>query len=460
LSVYFGLSAGLQVLDVSYLSIILRNNSFVSCAVIISGVFGGNSYGGAISLHIGAYSSVRFLDSEAVAHVGDTLARNVTVTLDGAEFKSCSTRVYNTFYGTNTYGGSFSFHVGAYAWSYSTSSSSSSTCGATHVSNATVLVQNVNSFDSIASPISNNQVQDRSYGVNSYGGSMSVFHIGAYSWSSNGKLSNSSSTCAETFIEEVSVQVSDSDCSNCSASISGNHTYGANSYGGSMSVLHVGAYSWSFSDSSSSTCAATSAKEVSVQVSESDCSNCSASTSGNHTYGANSYGGSISVLHIGAYSWSYSSSLSSSLSSSTCRTTNATEVHVFIKHSHCNDCSSYSAGTFSYGTNSYGGSISALYIGAYAYNFAYYGRRNVDFLTMSESTHANHISVDIHGSNFLRTAARSGECCCTKHTHWSPHKLTSFSDSKSFSFGANVSCFVLRLYQRSCLPPHRIFNSL
>ena len=76
-----------------------------------------------------------------------------------------------------------------------------------------------------------------------------------------------------------------------------------------MSVLYVGAYSWSYSEdvSSSSTCGATSASGVSVHVSSSGCSNCSASTiSGGNSYGINSYGGSISASYIGAYSYSFS----------------------------------------------------------------------------------------------------------------------------------------------------------
>jgi hypothetical protein len=74
-----------------------------------------------------------------------------------------------------------------------------------------------------------------------------------------------------------------------------------------MSVLYVGAYAWSLSfaasSSSSSKCEATSASGVSVHVSDSACSNCRAlSTSGRDSFGANSYGGSMSVLYIGAAS--------------------------------------------------------------------------------------------------------------------------------------------------------------
>jgi hypothetical protein len=76
-----------------------------------------------------------------------------------------------------------------------------------------------------------------------------------------------------------------------------------------MSALFVGAYSWSrsFNAYSFSTCEATSVSGVSVHVSDSGCSNCSAvSSSLGDSHGANSYGGAMSVLFVGAYSWSFS----------------------------------------------------------------------------------------------------------------------------------------------------------
>jgi len=81
------------------------------------------------------------------------------------------------------------------------------------------------------------------------------------------------------------------------------------SYGGSMSALHVGAYAWSLSGSadSSSSCAATAASGLTVSISDAPCANCSAVTSSlSSSYGASSYGGSMSALHVGAYAWSFS----------------------------------------------------------------------------------------------------------------------------------------------------------
>jgi hypothetical protein len=64
---------------------------------------------------------------------------------------------------------------------------------------------------------------------------------------------------------------------------------------------------------------------VSVQVSDSACSNCRAlSSSGDKSFGANSYGGSISASYIGAFS--YSAAVGSSRFSSR-SFVNSTRVH-------------------------------------------------------------------------------------------------------------------------------------
>jgi hypothetical protein len=101
-------------------------------------------------------------------------------------------------------------------------------------------------------------------------------------------------------VSGVHVSVSNASCSNCSAvTTSDGHSNGANAYGGSMSVLYVGAYAWSFSNDiiSSSASEATTVSGVHVSVSNSSCSNCSAvTTSDGHSNGANAYGGSMSVL--------------------------------------------------------------------------------------------------------------------------------------------------------------------
>lgn len=318
MSVYFGLSAGIQMLDISFFNFALQNNVFAKC-VIKSNVSGGNVYGGAVSVYIGAYSSQYYPYGDAVAAVGDTVARKLSIMLESILFDSCSAmRVMNVqhfFRGASVYGGSFSFYVGGYAWSLSNSfhdKSSSSTCGTTNASDVKVFVQNVTSFQSQA--LASNS-KGLSYGVNSYGGSMSVLYIGAYSWSySNAAFRNSRSTCGATYASGLSIHVNHSTCVYCRSlsMVGGRFSNGANSYGGSMSMLYVGAYSWSWSDTvssnSSSVCENTAAMSVSLVVNGFTCSNCSASSINSGTSsGANVYGGSFSAIFVGAYAYSYAS---------------------------------------------------------------------------------------------------------------------------------------------------------
>jgi hypothetical protein len=399
LSVYVGLSAGLQQLHVSFVNISLQSNMFANCMVSVS-VEGGNAYGGAVSLYIGGYSSMYSSSDDAVAAVGDTVVHNVSVALDTINFASCSARRVSTggTLGANVYGGSFSIYIGAYAWSWSETKSSRSSCGYTYATDTHVSVLNTTSIDSEAlSSTSGGECN----GANSYGGSMSVLHVGSYSWSYSDKTS-SSSTCGATSASGVSVHVSSSGCSNCSSLITcGVFLYGANSYGGSMSVLHVGSYSWSQSEAtpSSSTCGATFASGVSVHVSSSGCSNCSASTFSGSLYGANSYGGSMSVLHVGSYSWSRCQDASSS---SMCGATSASGVSVHVSSSGCSNCSAFVNSTLgSVGANSYGGSMSVLHVGAYSWSWS----QDAFSSSMCGATSASGVSVHVSSSGCSNCSA-------------------------------------------------------
>ena len=414
LSLYFGLSAGLQQLQVSHISLGLRNNVFENCVVSVS-VSGGNSYGGAVSIYMGAYSSrLNFSGHAAAAAAGDTVVRNVSITLDTARFASCSAmrEIIGLGNGSSVYGGSFSFYIGAYAWSRSEASSSNSSCGSTAVIGVDVRVKHATSVDCRAFthvrslPNSNSQ----STGANSYGGAMSVLYVGAYSWSRSNAAS-SSSKCEATNVSGVSVQISDSGCSNCSAvSSSLGDSVGANSYGGSMSALYVGAYSWSSSRSasSSSKCEATNVIGVSVQISDSGCSNCSAvSSSERFAHGANSYGGAISVLYVGAYSWSRSNA---AYSSSKCEATNVSGVSVQVNNSGCTNCSAVSSTQRqSNGGNSYGGAMSVLFVGAYSYSLSDGGSQMTCDSSVA-ATRVSFFSIAMTNSSFQHSMALFGEC--------------------------------------------------
>ncbi len=107
-----------------------------------------------------------------------------------------------------------------------------------------------------------------------------------------------------------------------------------------MSVLYVGAYSYSFSydASSSSMCGATSSSGVSVHVISSGCSNCSALTrSGRSSFGANSCGGSISASYIGAYSKSYSNGQRNALSRSIVGATRVLDFFIVVSSAKITD---------------------------------------------------------------------------------------------------------------------------
>jgi hypothetical protein len=465
LSVYFGLSAGLQQLHVSHISLGLRNNVLESCVVSVS-VSGGNAYGGAVSIYMGAYSSRLNFSGDAAAAAGDTVVRNVSLTLDTARFASCSARrEINGFgNGSNVYGGSFSFYIGAYAWSRSHASSSSSTCGATDVIGVDVRVQHATSVDCTAiTHVSLLRKSPQSLGANSYGGAMSALYVGAYSWSrsfdatttTTTTTATSSSKCGATSVSGVSVQVSDSGCSNCSAvSSSVGESRGANSYGGAMSALYVGAYSWSLSitASSSSTCGATSVSGVSVQVSDSGCFNCSAvSSTMGASRGANSYGGAMSVLYVGAYSLSRSGIDSSS---SKCEATSVSRVSVQVSDSGCSNCSAVSSSNNeSYGgANSYGGAMSVLYVGAYSSSSSN-GVVQKSCTAFVTNTHVDLLSITIKRSGFQNSKALSSECYLFI---LNAKDLTRFevSETGPDSEGANVSSSAATLpFSRAI--PHR-----
>jgi hypothetical protein len=103
-----------------------------------------------------------------------------------------------------------------------------------------------------------------------------------------------------------------------------------------MSVLYVGAYAWSFSveASSSSSSGSTSIFGVSVSVSNAGCYNCLAATSSQGlSFGANSYGGSMSVLYVGAYAWSYSGGAFGQFSRSVCNFTRVIGLNVSVQTS-------------------------------------------------------------------------------------------------------------------------------
>jgi hypothetical protein len=158
--VYFGLSAGLQLLDVAFFSLVLLRNEFTRCSVFanLNEFFasGGNVYGGGVSVYMGGYSSSISFHGDAVAAVGDTAVRNASVRVGTASFTSCSATTAGIF-GANSYGGSFSVYIGAYTWSSaglflgsSLSPFASSVCGTTNVTGLVVSISSLTFANSIS----------------------------------------------------------------------------------------------------------------------------------------------------------------------------------------------------------------------------------------------------------------------------------------------------------------------
>ena len=112
------------------------------------------------------------------------------------------------------YGGSISSYLGGYAFSYSGSGSSSSTSGATTARGVNVSISNVNTSDCSATSTGFS-------GANSYGGSMSVVYIGAYTWSyaQQGQPfpSSAQSSCGTTNVSGLLVSISSSRLAHSSA---------------------------------------------------------------------------------------------------------------------------------------------------------------------------------------------------------------------------------------------------
>ena len=212
-SVYFGLSVGLQLLDVAFFNLALLRNDFTRCTVFVSagglsdGFGGGNVYGGGLSVYMGGYSSSFASTGYIAAAVGDTAVRNASVRVDTVAFTSCSVNSATRVSG-NSYGGSFSLYLGGYAWSSSSGGGSRSTSGSTTASGVYVSISDVNSSDCSATTTGYN-------GANSYGGSMSAVYIGAYTWSSSG--GDSQSDCGTTNVSGLVVSISSSRLVNSSA---------------------------------------------------------------------------------------------------------------------------------------------------------------------------------------------------------------------------------------------------
>ena len=173
---------------------------------------------------------------------------------------------------------------------------------------------------------------------------MSVVYLAATSMS--GSESGSSSSITETtYANIINISVTNTILSNSIAATTCNAysgSFATNVYGGSISVLYIGGNSISWKNAGNygiSTSGATNASDVGILMSNVSSSNSSVITSTNSntgSYGANAYGGSVSLIYVGAFAWSFivgrngQAHMNSTVS---CGTTFATRVSLLVNNS-------------------------------------------------------------------------------------------------------------------------------
>jgi hypothetical protein len=194
-------------------------------------------------------------------------------------------------------------------------------------------------------------------------------------------------------------------------------------------------------------CEGTNASGVRMNVFNNSCINCSAKTTNSlRGFGANSFGGSLSAVYIGAYAFSLSNFFGSI---SVCGVTRANRVDVRVIDSFCQNCSAVTTCSGidgSFGVNSYGGSISAVYIGAYAFSFST-GLFEAVSTSHCNSTEVRGLMVSVSFSSFHQSKAVSRKCTIngTAFIRYSLLRAESIQ-----TLGANVSFLYSKICQSHC----------
>jgi len=115
------------------LQINISSNSFENCRALVTGSY-GNAYGGGVSLVVGPYS---YSNGGTSFVSGSTTVSNSSYTISNNSLSNCTATST-----TNTYGGGISLFVGAYSYSRG-STTSSSISGDTLVSNSSYFIMSV-----------------------------------------------------------------------------------------------------------------------------------------------------------------------------------------------------------------------------------------------------------------------------------------------------------------------------
>ncbi len=327
---------------VSSTSYAISNNTFTDCtAFSASDSYGANMHGGGISVAVGAYSW----------GLGSSVSGNTTVSstryaISSNTFTNCTTFSAKGSYGANMYGGGISVVVGAYSYGMRSSVSGSTTVSSTRYAISSNTFTNCTTF-----------IASGSNGANVYGGGISVV-VGAYSWGT------SSSVSGNTTVSNTSCAISSNTLTNCIATSSSVKSYGANVYGGGI-ALAAGAYCYSSNDVSEVS-GSTTFSNTSDTISSNTLTNCNSTSSvSDGSYGANVYGGGISVS-VGAYS--YSRREADTSGSFVSGSTTVSNTRYTISSNTLTNCNVQSVfALFSNGADVYGGGISVA-VGAYAYS--------------------------------------------------------------------------------------------
>jgi hypothetical protein len=420
-----------------------------------------DAYGGFLNVLFIGSSALSFNKSPigiSASHCSFTSANGININITDALCFNCvaSTSAIAGTQAASAFGGSMSvLHVGAHAWSYGTLSETncSAFVSTTDSSNLRVRIKNAPCFNCSASTFTGTE----SCSADAYGGSMSVLHIGGTAWSLAESVKSSTQSISESiFVSDAGIHIEDTPCVNCkSSSQTDVQSAGADSYGGAASVARIGAHTWSFcvelACNSNSSPANTSVFDFAISISNSTCINCSAvSRSQVYSSGASTYGGSTSVVHFGAYAYSFSNSTESS-SRSSCGSTTSVNISISVVGMHCLNCKSEvtSIGSFD-GGNSYGGSISLLYIGTYMFTSCTGG---IESLSLSQTLGSDlrNVSLSVSDSSFVDSSTSCSTLAFILQERMLPFisQVLIFAAAMVSSFGANVS-----------LRPGRVFVNL
>jgi hypothetical protein len=254
-------------------------------------------YGGGILLAVGAYS---YSGNNGISSVsGSTTVSDTNYTFSSNMLDNCSATSSSSggCSGANVYGGGLSVAVGAYVCSYNSGNDGgSSVSGSTTVTNTNYTI----SSNMLTSCSATSSFGGMSIGTNVYGGGISMA-VGVYFYSSGG---GGSSVSGNATVSNTKYTISSNMLTSCIATSSwfSVSSFGVNVYGGGISMA-VGAYISIWNYELNSPTVSTTVSNTIYTISSIMLINCSAtSSSSGSSYGANAYGGGISVA-VGAYSW-------------------------------------------------------------------------------------------------------------------------------------------------------------